>query len=122
MSLPNGVPDLKQRCVYNLDAPDFWTPEEHGEFSKPFRDDVRMKLLAVRASQRAVHPLIVLESLKLFEVTDYEVVGEDTLTLTRQEYEDALRTLSCVPWWQMVPSTVLQEIGLPRESKRRRFV
>lgn len=68
--------------IYNLATPAYWTPEEHDQFTKRFRDDIRMKLLSMRAGRcsgafPALKDVAVLESLQLIEADDYEIVGED---------------------------------------------
>ena len=94
----------------NLATPDYWTPEEHSEFSKRFREDIRMKLLAMRAQRAseallAVKPVTVLKSLELFEADDFEVEGADESAV--KDVENGLRYLQSVPWWKMQPSVVL---------------
>ena len=96
--------------VHNLATPDYWTPEEHSEFSKRFREDIRTKLLAMRARRSsealpAVQPVTVLRSLELLEVHDFEVEGADESAV--KEVEDGLRYLQSVSWWKMQPSIVL---------------
>lgn len=99
--------------VHNLATPDYWTPEEHSEFSKRFREDIRMKLLAMRARRSsealpAVKPVTVLRSLELLEVDDFEVKGAEGADESAvKEVEDGLRYLQSVSWWKMQPSVVL---------------
>lgn len=109
---PSQNPRMSLSIVHNLAAPDYWTPEEHGEFSKRFRDDIRMKLLAMRAPRSSgapcvpvLKPVTVLESLKLLEAEDFEVECSDGSAV--KDVENGLRYLQSVPWWKMQPSVVL---------------
>ena len=120
--------------VRNLACPDYWTPEEHSEFSKRFREDIRMKLLALRARRPSeappeLEPVTVLKSLELFETDDFEVECADESAV--KEVENSLRSLESVPWWKMQPSaqllqlfgnaTTAEDDDEVREVKRRRF-
>ena len=68
--------------LIDLTAPDMWTPEEHDLFSRKFRDNIRVTLLAAHVGaslcsfpRRPIHPVVALECLEFVDPEDNQVLG-----------------------------------------------
>lgn len=70
-----GLEENPLPIVYDLSRPDVWSPEEHRNFSREFRRDVRGKLLACKAASRLRLPFvplaILIDAMKLEDADDF---------------------------------------------------